>query len=99
MLESDCVHYVDNALKSKGENAYKQLEMIKSFLVESYHQSLWTYPKTEYLIIDGHHYEVIIILKDNKKIVYDKANAYFKAFDTLMFIIGLDARMDDEYDI
>jgi hypothetical protein len=98
MLDNDCVHYVDNTLKSNGVDALKQFDIIKSFLVDSYHGSLWRYPKTEYFIIDGHHYEVIIILKDNKKIVYNSANAYFKAFDTLMLLIGLDARKDDEDD-
>lgn len=100
LYKDDVIFYQGNEDFEKGNDILKRFHIVKSLLVDMYHPSLWGYPKTDMVIIDGHEYEIILVLKNQKKIVYEARNEYVKAFDTLMYLLGSDSRSieyDDSY--
>lgn len=88
ILDNAFIQYQDNAIYQDGIEDKARFETLRSFLVDSYAQVLWNYPKTDEVVIDGHEYEIIIILKDKKVITYQARQEYFKSFNTLMHLIG-----------
>lgn len=88
ILENAFIQYQDNAIYQEGMDVIEKFEILTSFLVDSYAQDLWNYPKTEEIVIDGHEYEIIIILKNRKTITYHARLEYFKSFNTLMHLLG-----------
>jgi len=88
LLDNQYIQYTDNAIYKEGIQVKEIFETLTSFLVDSYAPSLWTYPKTKYDIIDGHEYEIILILKNNQIIKYQARQEYFKAYNTLMHLLG-----------
>lgn len=88
ILDNAFIQYQDNAIYQDGIEDKARFETLRSFLVDSYAQVLWNYPKTDEVVIDGHEYEIIIILKDKKVITYQARQEYFKSFNTIMHLIG-----------
>jgi hypothetical protein len=96
LLNHQYIQFQDNAIFKEGIQVKETFETLTSFLVDSYAPSLWTYPKTKYDIIDGHEYEIMLILKNNQIIKYEARQEYFKSFNTLMHLLGSHHR--DAYD-
>ena len=90
------MNYQDNAFYAEGEDIKETYDLLASFLVDSYAQVLWNYPKTEEVVVDGHEYEIIIILKNKKTITYQGRQEYFKSFNTLMHLIGSHHRDEED---
>ena len=89
------INYQDNAFYAEGEDIKETYDLLASFLVDSYAQALWNYPKNDVVVIDGHEYIIYIILNNNKVIKYEAHQEYFKAYDTLMHILGSNHRNDE----
>ena len=89
------MNYHDNAFYYEGKEVKEKFDLLTSFLVDSYAQALWNYPKNDVVVIDGHEYIIYIILNNNKVIKYEAHQEYFKAYDTLMHILGSNHRNDE----
>lgn len=89
------MNYQDNAFYYEGKEVKEKFDLLTSFLVDSYAQALWNYSKNDVVVIDGHEYMIYIILNNNKVIKYEAQQEYFKAYDTLMHILGSNHRNDE----
>ena len=55
------INYQDNAFYYEGDDVKEKVDLLTSFLVDSYAQTLWNYPKKDFIVIDGHEYIIYIL--------------------------------------
>lgn len=94
--EDTYINYQDNAFYYEGDDLKEKFDLLISFLVDSYKKTLWQYPKKDVIVVDGHEYIIYIVLNNHKVIKYEARQEYFKAYDTLMHILGSNHRRDDK---